>query len=541
MTTPASIFSEAERRAWRPPAKMRPSEWAERHRRLSRRQTARPGPWKNAAAPYLAGIMDLCGDDAIEEIVVRKSAQIGVSEAVRNVIGYFAQLEPDPMLLVLADEESGIKVMNRRIHPLFTETATLAELLTERKGDVQNRSVTLSNGFVLSLGWSGSPATLAIDPQRIVIADEVDKWQEWSGREANPVDLARVRTTSYANRKRIFISTPTTAEGMISRLFDDAPIQLWYFVPCPHCGRYQRLNFDRLKWHVPEDIDTDKARAAYVAARRGAAWYECAHCSERIEERHRPQSIRRGAWAVESVADRIDQLAAEAAPGAVRRDGWPEGQRVALHLSSLHSLWVKLAAVAAEFIRSKRDPAKLMSFRNNWLGETFEQRVAEHAGQNIFALKARNGPPAGIVPNWAKVLLATADVQVDHFYYVVRAWGVNHRSQRVAHGIYLSFDELRDRTLNDRFQIEQQDQSQERFAAVRLLGIDAGYRTQEVYQFVLRNRPLARSKGRASRPHNPCDCGGSRSSRRASAPHRHSTCICTCSTASSSKKCSQRR
>ena len=36
----------------------------------------------------LAGLMDLCARRDIEEITIVKAAQIGVSEALRNVIGY---------------------------------------------------------------------------------------------------------------------------------------------------------------------------------------------------------------------------------------------------------------------------------------------------------------------------------------------------------------------------------------------------------------------------------------------------------------------
>ena len=81
-----------ELRAWRPAARLCPSAWAERHRVLTRRQSARPGKWRNDNAPYLAGLMDLCTRREVEEITVVKAAQVGVSEAIRNVIAFVTEV-----------------------------------------------------------------------------------------------------------------------------------------------------------------------------------------------------------------------------------------------------------------------------------------------------------------------------------------------------------------------------------------------------------------------------------------------------------------
>ena len=59
MTTPADLWNAQEREAWLPPPHLKPSEWAERHRSLSRDQSRFEGPWRNAVAPYLRLVMDL--------------------------------------------------------------------------------------------------------------------------------------------------------------------------------------------------------------------------------------------------------------------------------------------------------------------------------------------------------------------------------------------------------------------------------------------------------------------------------------------------
>src|SRR5262245_4834298 len=468
----------AEAAAFCPAERLSPSIWAERHRVLTRTQSARPGKWSNAQSPYLTGLMDLCADRRIEEITIVKAAQIGVSEAVRNVIGYYAHQEPDPILLVLPDEQSGRRIVAQRIIPLMKNTGCLNELFTTASRDMQLRHISLANGFTLRLGWSGSPASLASDPCRIVINDEVDKFQPWSGRESDPISLGYARTQTYEGRRLIInISTPTTSDGLIWRRYESASVKLHYHVPCPHCGEFQKLTFSNVKW---KDIDDpDPNRKAAIIEDEKAAWYECAHCKQAITESQRAGMIRKGRWIADG--QRIEK------DGTVTGD-MLVGSRIGVHIWAAYCLWIPLYRIAAEFIRAKDDPISLMAFTNSWLGEPFRQQIV-HAKVSVFEEKAKSvsAAPPHRIPAWAKALFATADTQKDHFYFVVRAWGVGYRSQRIDHGMVATFDELRHRTLDARFPWENSN----RTASVQLLGIDSGgtgSRTHEVYRFALSDR-----------------------------------------------------
>ena len=55
-------WSARERRAWRWPDRIRPSQWAEKNRILPPALSAEPGPWRNSRTPYLVGIMDAICD-----------------------------------------------------------------------------------------------------------------------------------------------------------------------------------------------------------------------------------------------------------------------------------------------------------------------------------------------------------------------------------------------------------------------------------------------------------------------------------------------
>src|SRR5687768_11709027 len=81
-----------------------PSQWAERApRKLGKDETSEPGDWRNDRTPYLVGIMDAAAEPGVDEVVVVKGAQVGYSEATRNLLGYWVDLDPGPCLIVMPD------------------------------------------------------------------------------------------------------------------------------------------------------------------------------------------------------------------------------------------------------------------------------------------------------------------------------------------------------------------------------------------------------------------------------------------------------
>jgi hypothetical protein len=78
-------------RAWReglrPGPRLTVSEWAERYRMLSTKESAEPGRWRNARTPYLREIMDcLSPASPVERVVLMKGAQVGGPLALNTPI-----------------------------------------------------------------------------------------------------------------------------------------------------------------------------------------------------------------------------------------------------------------------------------------------------------------------------------------------------------------------------------------------------------------------------------------------------------------------
>ena len=240
------VWSEGEREAWRLPERINVSEWAEQHRVLDAMHSAEPGPWKNSRTPYLVEVMDAFVDPQIEEITLMASTQVGKTEAIFNVIGYVADQDPGPMLYVKAREDDAYSDAHNRLRAMFRESEQLLrQVPSGRAEDLMMKEFRL-NRMTLYFAGSNSPAGLASKPIRYLLQDETDKYPRFSGREASPIKLARERTRTFWNRKIWKSSSPTTKEGYIHKEYQKSDKRK-YYVPCPRCGHYQVLYFERIK------------------------------------------------------------------------------------------------------------------------------------------------------------------------------------------------------------------------------------------------------------------------------------------------------
>ncbi len=83
-----------------PPPRLTVSEWPDQERRLSPEASAEAGWWNTNRAACQRGIMDAVNDPAIEIIVVMSGAQIGKTEILLNILGYYIAQDPSPILIL---------------------------------------------------------------------------------------------------------------------------------------------------------------------------------------------------------------------------------------------------------------------------------------------------------------------------------------------------------------------------------------------------------------------------------------------------------
>ena len=228
------------------------SEWADRHRVLSPRASAEPGRYRTDRTPYMRAIMDaLSPSHPARRIVVMKSAQVGFTEGGNNWIGYVIHHAPGPMLAVQPTVELAKRFSRQRIDPLIAESPALRERVRPARSRDAGNTV-LSKEFpagLLVITGANSAVGLRSMPARYLFLDEVDAYPPSADEEGDPVALAEARTRTFSWRSKILLGSTPTIHGLsrIEREYE-ASDQRRYFVPCPHCGHMQWLQFERLRW-----------------------------------------------------------------------------------------------------------------------------------------------------------------------------------------------------------------------------------------------------------------------------------------------------
>jgi phage terminase large subunit GpA-like protein len=381
---------DLRRRIFTPPPKLTVSEWADKHRMLTSLASAEPGRWRTDRAPYQRGIMDAFSDPTIERVVVMSSAQVGKTEAVLNVVGYFMDQDPAPMLVLQPTLDMARAFSKDRLREMIRATPTLKRFSRDsrrREADETILHRQFPGGHITMVG-ANSAAGLASRPIRVVLNDEVDRFPASAGSEGDPVSLAKKRTATFWNRKEGLFSTPTIkGASRIEAAFEEGD-QRRYYVPCPHCQHPQVLRWAQVDFE--------------------SAGYVCESCAAVIEERQKLGMLAAGQW-----------IAAK-----------PGGRVASFHLSALYSPWTTWAEVIAEFKDSKAHPDRLRVFINTMLGETWE---LDGEGVDGDELAARRETYPAEVPAGVGVLTAGVDVQRDRIEVAIKGWGRGQESWLVAH------------------------------------------------------------------------------------------------------------
>ena len=459
-------IEKSHRAALAPPTSLTVSEWAERNRFLGR-ESPFPGRWKNALVPYLKGVMDSFSDPMVERIICVFAAQCGKTEIQLNCLGYTIDQDPGTTMVVYDTERSADKVMRKRITPMIMESPALRRHIIGNSDDLGLKEIRFDTSYLFS-AWSNSPGALASTPCRYVILDEVDKYTPFSGREGNPIELAVVRTRNFRGRRKILVASTPTLENKYAWSEWLRSDQQRYWVPCPGCHRFQVLDFFK-------GLKYEKAVSPQEVNERGLAWYVCEHCGVVIRDQEKKGMLIRGRW--------LPGAMTITAEGKVDGDR-PSRMRAGFHLPVLYSPFVPWGEVAAKWIEAKGsgDLSLLMDFFNSWLALPWQERVESLTDSKLKATRREYEP--GIVPSAARILTAAVDVQQDHFWYVIRAWGPNLRSWLVRYGTALTWSEVWD-AVGGAYPTATGSPMR-----VRRVVVDSGYRTKEVYNFCRSHYPV---------------------------------------------------
>ena len=397
--------------------------------------------------------MDAVADESVREIWVMKSAQVGWTEILNNVIGYHIHQNPAPMLLVQPTLEMAEAWSKDRFAPMVRDTTALAERIADPRARDSGNTLLHKKfaGGHITVAGANSPAGLASRPIRVVLFDEVDRYPASAGTEGDPISLGKKRAATFWNRKVLAGSTPTIKGSSRIEAGFESGDQRFYMVPCVHCGEMQRLVWAQVRWPdgQPE-----------------LAVYACVACGAELTDADKPEMLRAGAWQASRESRGI----------------------ASFHISELYSPWSTWADMAVAFVQAKKLPETLQTWINTSLGETFEER-----GEQVEAVGLagrRENYTAQSIPQQTLLLTAGVDVQDDRLEVTVVGYGRDEEMWVVEHGV-LRGDPGSDSLWNDLdgYLSRKRETEDGRSLLVEAAAIDSGgHFTQQVYAYCAKRK-----------------------------------------------------
>lgn len=482
--------------AAKPPEKRTISEWACKYRELGK-LSAITGLYSLDITPFFGPIMDRCCSPDIDEQYLCAPAQIGKTVAVvENPTAYYLHQDPSSIMVCLADEDTAEFVSVEKIANIFKDSAELSSLYRK---DAFNRGVIdTPNGGHVDFAWASSVAKLASRPERIVIADEVDKPGYYKkSKEASAISLLKERTKSYPDGyyKHIFLSTPTVEDGNITVLLDSADIILDWHVPCPHCGQYQPLRWSAKYCHGFKDYfyrgdDGEPHKFGMVVWEGGrkatkeqiaeTSRYQCGECGELWTTLQKKEAVRKG-----KEVGRIEATGSE--------------RKIGNHINRIYSTvdsgkleklvqeWVDIFKLSGE-----QQIGALKGFVNSALAEPFKQTIEVATASEKKILQAKCDLKPQVVPPEAVALVCFIDVQKNGFWFVVRAFDRNETSWNIHYGYLPNWSDVENLLFETSYPLN--DGSNRRMLISRA-GIDTGgtkkyenmSMTEETYFWIRQN------------------------------------------------------
>jgi len=429
-------------------------EWADRFRKLPKGASAEAGQYRTDRMPYLREIMrELSPQSPVQQVKVMKGTQLGFTEVANNVAMYYMDIVPSSQLMIMPTETLAKDHSNRKLTPSLRAMPDLAKRISggKTKDDIGGTFEKIYPGGMLKIAWAGSPANFRSLSCRVVLLDDVDGFPFDVDGEGSPLDLAKKRTDSFGILRKIYINSTPTVDGASNIQSEfEASDQRHYYMPCPHCR--EKILFERDGFVY----ETDGENGEIV----GGVRYRCPECGGMIEERMKTKMLHAGEWIPHRPGHRHRGYRLPAYYSPVGFLGWDD--------------------IFSEYEEAKRladegDNTKMKSWSNTRDANVWKEEISATDTDSIVNLAIEF--PEGCVPPRTAFTTMTVDVQLDHFWYQVSAWRYGGGKHTLRYGRCETWSDI-----EEVFSVRYYSDAGEMFA-VRRVAIDAGYRTDEVYEF----------------------------------------------------------
>jgi len=420
-------LTEILQECYRPKKEQKIWEWIEENCELPPESGAKlKGPIDTSVTPYSRGIYDAYADNAVRFITIAKSAQVGGTTILKNLILWDIANHPCPGQYVTSTDKVVTSFNDRELEPHFRYCKEVEKLAVRRRDLWSKREKLFANGATLRLRGSNSPNNLASFSAERIKLDEVDKWPGESSREAPAVELAIERSKAYEEMRKVcIISTPTVEYGALWQYYLRGS-QEKFHVPCFHCEFRQELQIGKRDeggglWWPRECLRADGTWDLDLVARE--ARYRCVQCGKLIHRDHKKLMNDEGEW--------------------VRTNPNAPSDHRSFHVSALYSPFETWGGIAKSFLLSNGSAGKMHNFYNNYLGLPWRREatiVKRSAVREIVEISPNYR--RGELPIKPITIAMTVDVQQTNFWWVIRAWEKTGVSYLIDYGAAIAYEDL---------------------------------------------------------------------------------------------------
>lgn len=348
--------------------------------------------WMTSRAEYQRAVMDAVSDAGTERVIVMSAAQLGKTEIILNIIGYFIEKEPSPILVLNPTLDMAMSFSKDRLAPMLRDTPVLSGLVQDpRTRDSGNTLLHKKfTGGHITMSGANSPASLASRPIRILLCDEVDRYPVSAGTEGDPLSLATARTQNFWNRRIIWVSTPTLmGASRIEKAFDAGTREEWC-VPCPDCGTLNAFDWERV---IYKDVTEPVMK--------------CVKCGKLHSEHEWKSGQLNGSW----VKNNASEL---------------NNRTRSFHLNAFASPWVRWDELISRHEEAVLNGMEsLKAWWNTVLGLPFED---QSGGIELDSMSVNKSNYGVELPDGVLVLTCGVDTQDDRLELEVVGWGLHKES-----------------------------------------------------------------------------------------------------------------
>ena len=464
---------------WRLPERIPPWKWCEENVK-NIPYSPIPGHFKSANSPWVREVMEAMADPDIRLVSivapVQSSKTIGAELCLCYIIANF----PGPCLWLSQTDADAKDQAEARLHKLFSECDAVKKLFPADRHKKKTQTVFFSNGMTLWVLGAHAKSNLQSRSIRWLIGDETWQWPNGHMQQAE----ARVTAFGWLG-KCIFLSQGGMENDDTHRKFETTDMREWEF-KCPKCGKYQPYKWSNIEWD--KNYRDGEGRMDFAKV-RSSVRLVCEFCKHEIAD-----------------SDANRKLLNSSAKFVPQNPNAP-ATKAGFHWNSLASMsWGELAEM---YLRAKEscrrgDLEDLKNFYQKrlalpWgdLEEDFTLDISPSGYRmgDDWDSEAAVGAKGAILPpphenkNRVRLRFLTVDVQMDHFYAVVRSWACDASSRLVYCAKLQTWEDVE--ILQNRFGVFPQ-----------LVFVDAGYSTFEVYRNCAKHNWTAlMGDGRRDFPH----------------------------------------